>query len=216
MSLRTSIAPWVLAAALLGGPGRAAGQDGKPLALPDLQTDEGAIAHLLLSESLTPFSKDYDADQVVRGMKAIRAILDNRLNHVPQKYAAKDVDADGAKTARDVIGKGKFQGFSQTGGKIAVSDGVRKRIDDILKQANTGKPGKFYKHVQAALEVAKSPADDPFKDLKMVGTVAVTGRVYGMYQAAAGGDLGGDFVYIGKDAGGLLGGNKFYTLKKRN
>jgi hypothetical protein len=210
------IAPALLVTAVAAGPGPLAGQDSKPLTLPDLQTDEGALAHLLLSESLTPFSKDYDFDQVVRGMKAIRAIVDNRLHHIPAKYPAKDLDADGAANARDIIGKAKFQGFSLSGGKLAMTAGVQNRIADTLKQANTGKPGKFHKHVQAALDVAKGPPDDAFKGLKMVGTVAVTGRVYAMFQAAAGGGPGGDFVYIGEANGGLLGGNKFYTLKKRD
>lgn len=183
---------------------------GDNVTLPDLGTDEGLLARLFIAESVNPGFKDYDADQAKRGMRAMKAAVDNRLKNQPEQFGAPK-----ATTYADVVGAaGQFHGFSKTAaGKIEVAADVQKRIDAVLKQANTGKPGRYAAFAQAAIDIAKGPVDDPFKDVKKVGEIETTGGSFGWRKAGSTGP-GGRFVAVPAAQGGVIAGNQFYTLKK--
>jgi hypothetical protein len=177
-----------------------------PIALPDSSTVAGAVARLLLAESLTPATKAYDEAQVKRGMQAMKAALSNRLSHNPAQFGAPK-----ATSVLDILtAPGQFAGFSRDAkGALVIDKAVQDRLNDILKKANTGKPGKYYQLVQNANEVAAAPANDPWAKLTTVGKIKVVGGTFG-WRRAGSGSPGGSFVAI---PGGLLGGNQFYTIK---
>jgi hypothetical protein len=178
--------------------------------LPDVNTDAGLLARLFIAECRNPGYKDYDKAVAAKAMRAMHATVDNRLHNKPEKFGAPN-----AKSYADIVGAaGQFAGFSQDDkGKIVIAANVQKRIDEVMKIANTGKPGKYAEFVQLAIDSAKAKVDDPFKGITKVGGVPTIGGSYGWRTATAAGP-GGDFVAIGDDQGGALAGNRFYTLKK--
>jgi len=177
--------------------------------LPDKDTDEGLLARLLIAESLTPNRAQYDADSVKKGMRAMKAAVDNRLKNKPAQFGAPN-----AKNYVDIVGAaGQFAGFSKNAGKIVISSEVQARIDDVLKKANSGKPGKYAAFVENSIAVAKNPVDDPFKDVKKIGTVEVLGGSFG-WRPVDKGSPGGNFLAIPASQGGIVGGNQFYSVKK--
>lgn len=187
-----------------------------PIVLPDLQSDDGTLVRLLLVESRNPGYADYDEAKALAGMKAMKAVVDNRLNHVPTGYSLKDFSAAGAKNYRDIItAKNQFDGFSKgADGKVVLKASLETNLGEILKKANTGTPGKYHKFCKNALAVAGEPAADPFQDLTKIGDTPVTGRAYG-WRTEGSGSPGNNFVAIPEKQGGLLLKNQFYTLKKR-
>jgi hypothetical protein len=90
---------------------------------------------------------------------------------------------------------------------------VQVRIDDVLTKANTGKPGKYAEFVNNSVAVAKSLLDDPYKDVKKIGTVEVLGGSFGWKREGSAAP-GGNFVAIPASQGGIVAGNQFYSLKK--
>jgi hypothetical protein len=180
------------------------------VALPDVNTDEGLLVRLFIAESRNPGHKQYNADTAKKGMRAMKAVVDNRLRNNPGQFGA-----PGAKGYIDIVAAaGQFHGFSKgTNGKILIASDVQKRIDEVVKIANTGKPGKYAAFVQAAIDVAKADVDDPFKDVKKVGRTETTGGSDG-WRTAGSAQPGGSFIAIPEANGGVIAGNQFYTLKK--
>jgi hypothetical protein len=82
-----------------------------------------------------------------------------------------------------------------------------------MTKANTGKPGKYATFVQSAIDIAQAEVDDPFKDIKKIADIDVTGGSYAWRQVDSA-DPGGKFIPIPKDKGGIIARNKFYALKK--
>jgi hypothetical protein len=181
--------------------------------LPDAGTDAGLLARLLIAESLNPGYSSYDEAEVQKGMKAMKAVVDNRLHYSnPGIFGAA-----GAKSYLDIVtAPGQYNGFTKdAGGKLAVSKGVRDVIDGVMSKANAGAPGAYAKFVQNALDVANGAVDDPFKGLTTIGGKAVYGGTYG-WRKSGRGDPGGTQIKIPKESGGLIAGNQFYALLKNN
>ena len=177
--------------------------------LTSLTTVAGIVARLLIAESRTPEFPHYDEAQVQRGMEAMKAVLDNRLHNHPRQFGAPN-----ALNYIDIItASGQFQGFSKdASGKVIISLGVQQRIDDVLNKAHTGPPGGFLQFVQNAINVANGGVNDPFAGVRNIGGVQVTGGSYG-WHAAHTSDPGGRLIAIPASMGGVIQGNKFYTLR---
>src|SRR5207245_2355376 len=60
----------------------------RTIQLPDLNTDAGVVARLLIAESLTPAYSSYNAAEVLRGMQAMKAVVNNRLRNNPAQFLA--------------------------------------------------------------------------------------------------------------------------------
>ena len=98
---------------------------------------------------------------------------------------------------------------------------VGERIDYLMKIANSGKaPGRFAQLINYAQSLATAyfatgpQGKDLFADLALVGGVPVTGRAYSWMTGQDVYHPGGNFVRIPEAQHGLLGGNRFFTLRK--
>jgi hypothetical protein len=180
-----------------------------PISLPDKDTDAGMFARLLIVESRTPARPNYDAAEVLRGMKAMKAVVHNRLLK-PSSFGA-----PGGKTVLDIVtAPGQFKGFSKDEqGKLSLSQALQNLIDDVLTKANTGAPGKFHEFVTNAINVGSAAPDDPFKSLTSIGGVEVKPGAFG-WRTEGSADPGGFFVKITGTPSGLIAGNQFYAVKK--
>ncbi|MCX6913751.1 MAG: hypothetical protein NT167_11995, partial [Verrucomicrobia bacterium] len=87
--------------------------------------------------------------------------------------------------------------------------------------ANQGQPGRIARLLSCARDLARRyfqggpPGQDVFAELRRVGAVPVTGRSYAWMTDVRGFDPGGSFVRIPDPDQGSLGGNRFYTLEKK-
>jgi len=178
------------------------------LALPDLQTDDGTVARMLLAETLTPASSSYDAAQAQTSMNAMKSAVVHRLTK------PSDFGAAGATNHRDIIcAPGQFAGFSKnTSGEVVVDAAIEANIDDIVNRANTGAPGVYYAHLKMAIDTADSTVTDPFSAITSVGGVATLGGTWGWRKAGTAAP-GGKLVAIPTASGGVILRNQFYTLK---
>lgn len=180
-----------------------------PLPLPDKDTDAGMFARLLIVENRTPAHPRYDAAEALRGMKAMKAVVHNRLLK-PSVFGA-----PGATKPLDIVtAPGQFRGFSKDAqGKLALTQALRDLIDDVLQKANTGAPGKFHEFVTNAVSVGSAAPDDPFKSLTSVGGVEVKPGAFG-WRTEGSAEPGGSFVKITGTPSGLIAGNQFFAVKK--
>jgi hypothetical protein len=181
----------------------------EPIALPDLDTDDGVLAHMMVAESKNPFYADYDAEVVKQGLRAMKAVVENRLRNDPSQFGA-----PGATMWTDIIVAPKqWEGFSRKDGKVQLSAPVQERVKKVLQAANTGAAGKFRQFVHNVLDVVAATADDPFKGITSIGGVKVIGGGYG-WRTEGATSPGPRFVAVPADKGGIIAGNQFYTLKK--
>jgi len=180
------------------------------LELPDLQTPEGTVAHMLVAESRNPDSSSYDAAEVNRGLEAMKSVVINRLKK-PGDFAA-----PGAKTRTDIIvAKNQFAGFTRDiAGNVVVTKNIQNLVDAVVKKANTGTPGKFSAFLQTVLDTANAASvTDPFADVTDIGSTKVRGGSFG-WRTDGSGSPGGRFIAIPKEQKGIVAGNQFYTLIK--
>ena len=178
--------------------------------LPNQDTNDGLLARLFIAESRTPAYAGYDAENVKKGMRAMKATVDNRLRHHPALFGAPN-----ATTYLDIVSAaGQFNGFSKTAaGRLQISSDVQQRFNAVLLKANTGKPGRYAQFVNNAIAAARDPIDDPFKDVKKIGNVDVTGGTYG-WRREGSSTAGGKLIAIPASQGGIISGNQFYSVKK--
>jgi hypothetical protein len=186
------------------------------IVLPPLTTEAGVMARLLVNESMVPglpHNPHYSEEQSLRGMRLMKVVIDNRLNHRPPAsagYLANLFNAPQASNYIDIIVSGQFAGFSRSGGTVQTSAGVTANIDAIVQEANQGKPGFYFRFVQNAITVANAPVvADEFAVLSPVGSIAILGRTYG-WRTSGHGAPGPNFIAI---PNGAIGGNQFFTLR---
>lgn len=179
--------------------------------LPSIMTVEGVVARLLIAENSTPDSLQYSETRTLRAMNAMKAVVDNRLHNHPSQFGAPN-----AVNYIDIITvPGQFHGFSKNAaGDVVLSADVQQRIDEILGIANSNTPGQFLQFVEDAISIAYGGVSDPFAGVKSIGGVQVIGGGYGWRSVALTSNPGGRFVLIPASLGGVIQGNKFYTLKQ--
>ena len=195
--------------------------------LKPIETREGYVARLLLNEVPFPGESGWVSETDTKAaMLAILWVLDSRVQHVPDGYRQSEVAATTTKDIIDVITAGGVRGqcdgfYRDSAGKPAMVSRVPKRMDYLLKIANTGTPGRFARLMNYGQGLADAyfrggiKEVDRFVGVRQVGTIPVTGRAYSWMTDRSFYHPGGDFVKIPDSKNGSLGGNRFSTLKER-
>lgn len=195
--------------------------------LPPAGDPAGYIARLLINEVPFPGERGYVSEANTRSaMLAVLWVVESRLRHVPGGYTQPEVASVNAQNAIEVITaggeKGQCDGFwRDTSGRPVFSPRVGERIDNLLKIAASGPPGRFSRLLAYGRDLAAAyvrggiEEADRFAGLKRIGEVAVTGRGYAWMTDRDYYNPGGQFVRIPNADGGVLGGNRFFTLERR-
>jgi hypothetical protein len=215
--------PWVAGLAALAW--LAAGTASAQLAeLEPASTDSGYLARLLINESPFPGERGFVSEDDTRAtMLSILSVLDSRTNRIPEGYTQVQIASTRSQNIIDVItAKNQCEGFSKDAdGKPVAVPRVEERVQNLVKIANSGgKPGRFASLLTFAQELASAylaggiSDADRFAHLTAVDDVAVTGRAYSWMTGMDYYSPGGNFVKIPDSQQGLLGGNRFFTLKK--
>jgi hypothetical protein len=191
--------------------------------LPKIETDAGLLCRMLLAECRTPEYTTYSAKDAITSMRAMRAVVENRLAHPKPKI----FNAPGAKTWRDIItASGQWKGFNRKerdGGtyELEISDAVQTRIAAILKTANnSGAMQEAMKaHVQLAVETAEaSQNEDPFAsisefiEMPLKSKTKVEKGVYA-FRTFGSGSPGANFAAYPQSLGGVIMRNQFFALR---
>ena len=182
----------------------------EPILLPEIDTDEGVIARVLIAESQNPGWGDYDEAAVKQGMFAMKAVVDNRLGNHPEWFLA-----PGAANYGDIVtAPGQWAGFSREEGEIVVAPPQQALIDRILEEARADSPdGPYARFYYLVMEVSESAVQDPFADLWETDGIPVIGGGYG-WKTEGANPPGGRFQRLADADGGLMAGNRFYTLRE--
>jgi len=195
--------------------------------LPPPAEPAGYIARLLINEVPFPGERGYVSEKDTRSaMLAVLWVVESRLKHVPGGYTQPEVASANAANAIEVITaggeKGQCDGFYRDGrGRPVFSPRVGERIDNLLKIAGRGEPGRFARLLIYARDLASAyvrggiDEADRFAGLKRIGAVPVTGRGYAWMSDRDYYSPGGAFVRIPNADSGVLGGNRFFTLERR-
>jgi hypothetical protein len=184
----------------------------------------GYLARLLINESPFPGERGYVSEADTKDtMLSILWVLHSRMNYVPAGYTQMQIASIRSENIIDVMtAKNQCEGFSKNAaGKPVTAPRVEERIQNLLRIANSGdKPGRFaglltYGQGLASSYVKAGIAEaDRFATLAFVSKVPVTGRAYSWMTGMDYYSPGGNFVKIPDSQQGLLGGNRFFTLKK--
>lgn len=214
------VALW-LAAAVAVAPRALAGNFA---ALEAADTKAGYLARLLVNETPFPGERGYVSEEDTESaMRSVLFVLHARLRNVPAGYKQEEIAAVRTDDILDLItAKNQCEGFFRdAAGKLAMAPRVGERIAYLLRIANGGKaPGRFARLINYAQSLATAyfatgpQGSDLFADLLLVGNVPVTGRAYSWMTGQDVYHPGGNFVRIPEAQHGLLGGNRFFTLRK--
>ena len=185
---------------------------------------DGYLARLLANESPFPGERGFVSEADTKAtMLSILWVLHARMNHIPEGYTQMQIASIRSQNVIDVItAKNQCEGFSKdAAGQPVAAPRVEARIQNLLKIANSGdKPGRFANLLNFVQGLARAylaggiPGADRFAGLTVVNQIAVTGRAYSWMTGMDYYNPGGNFVTIPDAQQGLLGGNRFFTLRK--
>lgn len=189
-------------------------------------TAQGYLARLLINETSFPGEAHYvSEDDTKAAMLAILWVLHSRIHYIPAGYTQQQVAAIRSDDIIDIItGNGDkriCEGFYRRNGRPATAPRVEKRINYLLKIANTGgKPGRFATLLNHAQGLASAyiqegiQGADRFAGINYISPYPVTGRAYSWMTDQDCYHPGGSFVKIPNDKQGTLSGNRFFSLRK--
>ena len=199
-----------------------------PLLLPSTNT-AGYLAHLLVNESPFPGERGYVSEENTREtMRALLLVIDARINRIPRGYTRREVADTTSTNVIEIItagaGSGQMEGFFlDTAGNPAMAPRVSARVDNLIRIANQGEPGRFVSLLTYAQTLASNyilkgtkPAPDIYAGITYIRPASVTGSAYGWMTDMDYYHPGGNFVRIPDRMKGRLGGNRFYTLVKKH
>jgi hypothetical protein len=187
----------------------------------------GYVARLLINESPFPGEMGYVSEENTKAtMLAILWVVDSRLKRIPKGYSQKEIAAVDADDVIDVITaggvKGQCDGFYRDAKGVPTTvPRVGQRVDNLVRISSQGTPGRFARLLNYAQGLASAymrggvEEADRFAALSHVSGTPVTGRAYSWMTDRDYYSPGGNFVKIPNADGGVLGGNRFFTLKKR-
>ena len=185
---------------------------------------DGYLARLLANESPFPGERGFVSEADTKAtMLSILWVLHARMNYIPEGYKQEEIAAIRSQNVIDVItAKNQCEGFSKdAAGQPVAAPRVEARIQNLLKIANSGgQPGRFANLLNFVQGLARAylaggiPGADRFAGLTVVNQIAVTGRAYSWMTGIDYYNPGGNFVTIPDAQQGLLGGNRFFTLRK--
>jgi hypothetical protein len=190
-------------------------------------TLDGYLARLLINESPFPGEKGYVSEKDTQAaMTAILWVVHSRVRCIPKGYTQRQVASVTTDDIIDVITaggeRGQMDGFYRNAqGQFLSVPRVEERISNLVRIANTGKPGRFARLLNHGQELASTYVEgimqepDRYEALRAVGPVQVTGRAYSWMTDRDYYNPGGDFIRIPNEQAGSLGGNRFFTLKQR-
>ncbi|MGI6087383.1 MAG: hypothetical protein ACOYCD_05455 [Kiritimatiellia bacterium] len=219
-----------LCLALLGlAAGLAAAAGAAPFAALDPPASPaGYLVRLLINEVPFPGEKGYISEANTKAaMEAVLWVVHGRLHLIPPGYTQVEIAAVRARDVIDVITaggpKGQCDGFYRDEhGAPATVPRVEERVRYLLQIANRGQaPGRFSVLLNYAQRLARDYlADgiavlDRYAHLRRIGPCPVTGRAYSWMTDRAFYNPGGNFVAIPNANQGVLGGNRFYTLRDK-
>jgi hypothetical protein len=187
---------------------------------------EGYLARVLINETAFPGERGYRSEEDTEaGMRAVLWVLHCRIHHVPEGYTQKEIAAVESEDIIDVItaeGAAKqVDGFYRDkDGMFRAEARVHRRVRYLVNLANQGPPGRISRLVNYAQRLASSyfhagpGGPDIFKDIRAIESTRVTGRSYSWMADSRRHSPGDRYVRIPNALGGLLGGNRFYTLRE--
>lgn len=188
------------------------------------ESGAGYLARLLINEAPFPGERGYVSELDSKDtMVSILWVLHSRMHHVPAGYKREELASTKSLDVFDLItAKRQCDGFYRArDGSLAMDRRVVERVAYLEEIANGGgKPGRFAALLDYAQKLATAylangaQGTDIFKDLSMVGAVPVTGRAYAWMTGQDVYHPGGNFVRIPEVDRGVLGGNRFFTLRK--
>ena len=189
---------------------------------------DGYLARLLINETPFPGEHGWKSENDTKGaMLAVLWVLHARINYIPEGYSQSQIASVKTRDIIDIITaggeKGQCDGFYRdSAGKFTAVPRVEKRINYLLHIANSGKaPGRFARLINYAQELSSiyihkgMKSADRFARLTIIGNIHVTGRAYSWMTDKDYYKPGGNFVKIPNCDDGTLGGNRFFTLKKK-
>ncbi len=195
------------------------------VALAPVDTLEGYVARLLINETAFPGEEFWlSEDDTCSAQKAIICVLRNRLHAIPVGYTQRQIAAVKTDDVFDIITAGGEHGqvegfYRDENGRPVMVDRVRERVDYLVALANRGKPGRIARMLQHAQSLASQFVSelpkDRFELLSEIDGVPVTGCAYGWMTDRECYRVGGSFVRITDKWRGGMGGNRFFSLKKR-
>jgi len=196
------------------------------VSLPASGTAEGYVCLLLINEVPFPGERAYVSEEnTMAAMEQLLHVLDNRLSDVPGPYTQKQVATVKASDIIDIITaggeKGQFDGFYRdANGKPSTVPRVKERIDHLVKISSKGEPGRFARLLQHAADTAvnyvkrKTQGPDRHAHVNRAENTDATGGGFGWMTDEVRYHPGGNFLRIGDQDAGSLGGNRFFTLRK--
>ncbi len=186
---------------------------------------QGYVARVLINETAFPGEPGFRSEEdSAAGMRAVLWVLHSRIHHVPDGYTQREIAEVESQSILDVItaggSKGQLEGFYRDrNGYFKAAPRVHRRVSYLLNLANSGAPGRVSRLLQYGQELASSYFasgphwPDIFRDIRRINSTEVTGRSYSWMSALQRSVPGGSFVPIPNALGGVLGGNRFFTLR---
>jgi hypothetical protein len=202
-------------------------RDAFAVSFPAADTAEGYVGRLLINEAPFPGERGFvsEADSKA-SMAQILWVIECRIHFIPAGYRQREIAVVETTNVLDVItaggDKGQIDGFFRDRqGRLATAPRVEERLQNLISIANRGAPGRFARLLEygAALATAyvreRLAEPDRFASLSQFGSIAVTGRAYSWMTDRDYYNPGGSYLRIPDQYEGLLGGNRFFTLRKR-
>lgn len=207
-------------------PGKARTPLPDTVALKPVTSKAGYIARMLINEPAFPGEKGWVSEEDSKAaMLAMLWVCHARIHYIPPGYTQRQVAAAKTTDIIDILTaggeKGQVDGFYRDkNGDFRILPRILRRVDDIVKAANTGEPGRFSRLVQHAQGLADAyvtsgiAGADRYAELRAINGVRVTGRAYSWMTDEDYYHPGGNFVRIPNDMEGSLGANRFFSLKE--
>jgi hypothetical protein len=197
-----------------------------PFSLPPASTTEGYIARLLINEVTFPGEWGYCSEEDTKAaMEQMLLVLDGRLRNVPPPYLQRHIAATTTDDIIDIITaggvRGQFDGFYRdANGRPAAVPRVEERINSLTQIANRGQPGRFFRLLTHASDLATNymkndiNVNDRHAAVKNAQGTAATGGSFSWMTDKERFHPGGNFLRIEDSRRGSLGGNRFFTLRR--
>ena len=214
------------AAAVSPAPPRAAAA--KPaVALRPAAEPAGYVARLLINETPFPGERGYVSEEDSQAtMRELLLVLHCRSRQIPPGYSRPEIADTNSTEILDIITAGRTHRqvdgfFLDANQQPVMAPRVTERLDNLLRIAGTGTPGRFARLLNYAQELATAyfqgqvPTPPLYDALSFIRPWPVTGRAYSWMTDQDCYHPGGSFVRIPNDLRGRLGGNRFYTLQQR-
>ena len=186
----------------------------------------GFLARLLINEVPFPGERGYVSESDSKSaMVQILWVLHSRIFLIPPGYRQQHVAGVRSTDIIDIItgtgGRRQCEGFYRDEkGNFVTDSRVEERLKYLLKVANSGERGRFAELLNYGQGLASAyvrggiKEADRFAGLQKVGSVQVTGHAYSWMTDVNNYHPGGNFVSIPSVDEGVLGGNRFFTLRK--